>query len=451
MSPDREIPERSEAKPPRGSRGIRTLLGRLARSAAVGTWETLLAVLLVALFAVVFSIVLSRLFPEGSGLADLYGNLIQERRRGSAGNMVSDAATKDAQPPSGPAAVLTRVSRSVKDRPADAVAWKDSLEGIPIEDRHGIQTLARSAATVTIDQAHEMKIGENSLVVFREDDPATASARGASVVLLGGRLEATVAPGRTATPVRIVTGSGVAALRSTGSSSARLAVTANPDNTSTLSVLSGTAELSVGGRSLVLKPDESVTVSRSRIEGAPTRVADPPAAQAPRDGEIETFASSVPQIEFAWEPSPGAERYRLVVSRDAGFTDIVHSGEVSGTRFVHGNLATGSYFWRVSALGGRAESRPSPTRTLRVVQDKAPPSLRVELPREVTGTDRLVVRGVTEPGADLLVASRPIPLSVDGAFETVVSLKPGLNLIVVESIDAAGNSASRSQYVQAKF
>jgi len=60
------------------------------------------------------------------------------------------------------------------------------------------------------------------------------------------------------------------------------------------------------------------------------------------------------------------------------------------------------------------------------------------------------VKGTTEPGASLLVAGKTVETDGKGRFESIVPLKRGINMVVVESSDAAGNTAYRSLRVDGK-
>ncbi len=60
-------------------------------------------------------------------------------------------------------------------------------------------------------------------------------------------------------------------------------------------------------------------------------------------------------------------------------------------------------------------------------------------------------RPVSHPGSELYIENESIPLDPSGAFEYVLKLERGLNMVVVEAVDAAGNSTYRSQYVRARY
>jgi hypothetical protein len=139
------------------------------------------------------------------------------------------------------------------------------------------------------------------------------------------------------------------------------------------------------------------------------------------------------------------------IARDPRFETIVHAADVTDASFVHGNLGEGGYYWRVTSLKDRAQGVPGPAGRFRVVHDESPPPLTVGFPREPVRSDRLVLRGATEPGARVFVVNRPTDVTRTGEFERVVRLERGVNVVVVEAVDAAGNTAYQSQLVHAKY
>jgi hypothetical protein len=58
---------------------------------------------------------------------------------------------------------------------------------------------------------------------------------------------------------------------------------------------------------------------------------------------------------------------------------------------------------------------------------------------------------VTAPGASLLVAGKAVVPGEKGEFDCSVPLERGINRIVVESSDTAGNTAYRSLRVVGKY
>ena len=84
-----------------------------------------------------------------------------------------------------------------------------------------------------------------------------------------------------------------------------------------------------------------------------------------------------------------------------------------------------------------------------VTRDTTPPALRIIYPGDGLETmdDWVTVVGVTEPGASLTVAGRPVALLEGGNFSYRVFLQRGQNTFEVEAVDALGNVAALSLHM----
>lgn len=54
------------------------------------------------------------------------------------------------------------------------------------------------------------------------------------------------------------------------------------------------------------------------------------------------------ELHLRWEGTPDVNRYRLQISRDAQFTDLIFDRAIEGREYVVKGLPLGSYYWRVA-------------------------------------------------------------------------------------------------------
>ena len=151
-----------------------------------------------------------------------------------------------------------------------------------------------------------------------------------------------------------------------------------------------------------------------------------------------------PRVNFAWSRTRGALKYRFEIARDADFQRILVDEILDGNSFTHGNLRSGRYYWRVSAVAGWVQGPATPARRFDIVRDARPPKL------ELQGIERqpdegYLVRGRTSRDAKVFVLGEPVAVNADGSFEYRFNPQPGTQSVVVESIDAIGNAAYSSQ------
>ncbi len=411
-----------------------------------GSAETLLVLTCVVGFFLVLLGTLTISFPQGTGLRNLYGDLVLPSDNSR--SLLLGGGTEDG----GVVARLRSVTRNVRDRPVDALAWSTAKSGASLGDRHAVQTLDRSTAVVTILDRGELQLGENSLVVIRRSARRKDyRSHRTALVLLGGSIRGTVGTAASGDlPLDIVTAGAQTAIVPGDDASTEFDIVANADESSTLRVFSGSAEVKLGDETAVIEPNQALTIAPDQPLGRPTEIMDAPHLTAPRDGVTRYFGSVTASVDFSWSPQGAADAYRLTIARDRELAEIVHEADLKAAEFRHENLPDGEYFWRVTSVSGGVAGRESPARALRLVRDAEPPTLDVALPANVA-EDRLTIRGTTEPGARVLIGDDVVPTDDGGVFEYALDLRRGPNVVVIEAVDEAGNVAYRSEYVHAKF
>jgi hypothetical protein len=410
------------------------------------------ALVLVCFLAILFLLGLS--FPLGTGLGDLLSgddrSFLERKRSGEFGFTLSGEREG---PPT--IAHLSRTYNTVKDRPVHAISWSSSRQGMELQDGHAVQTFHGSGATISFDKGSDLKLGPDALVVLKRfARDRFGNARRASLVVLDGELRARIGQaGRGPMDLEIVTPSGTTTVRSASAPNGRadLRVAANPDGSSTFTVFEGVGEVSARGRTVTVRPDHSVTVPRAGLPSGPVRLPSAPVVTAPPEDAAYHYRSVPPKIRFAWNAEDESDSYRLMIARDPEFLDLVYDKRMPDSELNHGNLKKGQYYWRVSGMAGWSESAPGPPRRLGVVLDSEPPDLHVSFPEETVFGNRFSLRGSVEPGSEVFIGNEPVPTNATGEFEYDLALRRGLSVVVVEAVDTAGNTAYRSQLVNAKY
>ncbi len=87
-----------------------------------------------------------------------------------------------------------------------------------------------------------------------------------------------------------------------------------------------------------------------------------------------------------------------------------------------------------------------------ITVDLTPPQLvlggLLSMPVTLSSESNIEVVGTTEPDATITVNGMPVKVSDDGQFFTTISLKPGINHIVVQAVDEAGNKTVMKRTVK---
>lgn len=431
------------------------MTGRLVRFFLARGAEVLLAIGLVLAFFLVFMALLSFAIPRGTSLGDLMrsGQPAPEAggRTGEGGDIEQDEVGDGRQA----VAILSSIRRDVKDKPADAIAWTPSSPGMTLGDYHAVQTSDRSRATIAFSEGSEMALEENTLIIVKSAGRlASGGRRRASLIVVDGELRGAIAVSRDAPGgVEIETATKSASLRSEAAPGrpAEFAVRVNEDASSTITVFQGAAEVSSERGSVVMAPNHAITIDKTGVLGPSREIPPPPPLLEPEQGLRRTFRTSRSSMHLAWQGQGPADAYRLTVARDSAFRDIVTSEVLATPESTVGNLKEGVYYWRVSTHRGDLEGPRSAARQFRMVRNLKEPHLTVNFPDRVVNRAQVVLAGSADPGTRVIINNEEITVSSSGRFSHALTLQRGVNVVVVEAIDAAGNVAYRSQPIDARY
>lgn len=417
----------------RGMSGIRKGMGSLIARGI----EAIATVLLVLVFFSLFLALLNVLFPTGAGLKELMR--AQEGRQAGKGKI---------------AAMLSNIQNTVKSKRADAIAWENAQPDAALFDQDAVQTLQRSSARLNFDENSYLAMEANSLVIIKSLEQDLSSHEKRSFLLMvEGELRGKIAgTGGGPLHMEIATPAGLALIQTRGlpGDKAEFKISINPDKSSTLTVYQGSAELTAQGKEVRVEANESVMVKQDEAPSAPRPLPLPVEPLSPKDSQSFLYRELSPRITFTWKTLPEATGYHFVLARDHLFQDILVDEHMPQNQFTHGNLKRGSYYWRVSALKNGTEGDFSAARSLHLAQKGTPPALSVTFPSATIERKNCVLTGKAEPGARVFVMGKQVRTNEAGEFSHTVELEHGMNIIVVEAVDAAGNVAYQSKNVNRK-
>jgi len=405
-----------------------------------------IGILLAALFVfLLFLVLLIRVvFPQGSRLSEIISSrdsvLVEASKTGDV-----ELAGTNASKFGDFIARLGDIRREVKIRPADSIAWSNASKGTSVHNRDAVQTFAYSRARVDFRVDNELRIGQNSLVVFRSGaaDPFL-ERRDPALVVLEGELTGVVNPDYGAFAMQFPAGLIELTAEDESARAVNFRVSVNPDQSSTIAVYSGQADVTVAGERYFVSPNNGLTIAENGktvgVQGLPSL----PPIHAPSNNSVAKYLGVPPRVRFRWGKVSNAQGYRLEIAKDADFNKLLVDEYLDVTSFTHGNLAPGEFFWRVSARAGWILGPPSMSRRISIVRDSEPPLLELQ-PIQHLIAGSYVLRGRTAAGAKVYVFGEAVKTSSGGNFEYVFTPEPGTQSIVVESIDAVGNVAYSSQ------
>lgn len=429
-------PERHD--PPASPAGSR-LRGALSIAA-----EGLIALAATLLCFGLFLWVLDAAFPDSVGLRR---ELRSTARRDGPQRWGLETVPGERRPT---AAVLKVVSNVVRHRQPDQIAWTAARQGGTVRDGDAIQTTRDGQAMLRFADGSNLHLGRNSLLVVRGREGGSGPSYQVPQGELWGTLPAAaVNDGEVSvnTPSAVVTVSPAAG----GAGKTDFKVSVGPDQSSIVAIYRGSASVTTGNQTQRVSANHFIAVDSSGAQSRPERLPDAPRMLGPEAGARFTYRDAPPQLVFRWTPVADAEEYRLVVARDATFESLVLDRRLREPQLEFGRLEAGRYLWRVTTLREGAESQAPRAAALEIVRDGAAPRLTVAFPEEEVRGDEFTVTGLSEAGSRVFVAGQPATVGPDGSFTCRIRLKRGLNLVVVETLDAAGNAAYSSGILEARY
>ena len=338
-----------------------------------------------------------------------------------------------------------RVEGDVRVKRSGSFAWEPADRNMALRVGDQVKTSSSASAQLIYFDGTITTVQPGSLLEIRElsEDPAT-QVRKVSEKLNWGELMAS-------TQRRNVEGSfhevatDRAAARSEEAGEFRVRYD-KEDETASFDVFQGRVEVATDvGRESVgtgerMRMRQGSVLGRELLPGVPRLI-------APTDQRV--FVVGQPSREsttLSWEKVPGAARYHLLISGRLLFSDPLYDDLRTETAVVIEEMQPGTYFWKVASVAPSGAEGPfSEVRTFRVSSqhvrdagDRTPP--RIEMAEPVQTGPMLILNGRTEPGALLWVNGEKVDVYDDGSFYSVLKLpKEGINEVVVEAQDAAGN------------
>jgi hypothetical protein len=431
----------------------------LIKSFVARSTELVVAVSLVLLFFLVLLSLFNLFFPMGTGLVASVGGGDREGGIfGNASRLFSMAKGKMdynlAQPDSW-AARLEKIERNVRSKRSDSIVWWKAKQGMDLFDRDAVQTMNNSSAIIRFDEDNYIKMADNSLVVIKkyEEDLLFREKR-SFMVVVDGELEGTIdSSGEKSVRLEIATPAALTTIRSGQGEfeTANFKISVEDDKSSVVTVYSGSAQVESQGEKVLVQENQAARIELNSAPSKPVELPSAPKLFFPENEGEYQYQSLPPKVHFNWKNEQKATGYHLVIARDPELADIlIDEKNLVENHFVHGNLKKGDYYWRVSALASGGEGRFSEIRKLSLIQDRIAPHLEVEMPPDTISSGSFRMAGNVEPEATLLVNNNRVTTLPSGEFSYDLELENGMNMIVVEAMDPAGNVSFRSKFVNCK-
>ncbi len=422
------------------------------RSKFVWLTESAMVALCVLVFFGFLTVLIRAFFPVGTSMiVDQDSSVLSDPSRNGDVELGIDAAGGEVEQLF--AGEILNIQRRVQHRGANTLAWNDANIGDKVVRDDAVQTFSRSTAVIEVNNDSRLSMGENSLIVFDqgEADPFLADSNSV-LVMIDGELSGTLS-GAANSSFRFAVNlpnSDVTLQPKVAGEDVKFVITVNDDKSTTVNIHEGVAKvISADGTLKTIGKHQSLTVDASGTEFRVNELPRAPEPTGPSNNSAYTYRNVPQEVEFTWNAAGNADRYRIVISRDPDFSELVVDDEVMGTTFTHGALGSGTYYWSVRSLTGWSQSEQSVVRRLQVAQDLVPPILELDPPPDTIQAGAWRLLGRTDADATVFVDEIRVE-HTGGRIDHPIELRPGANVIVVKAIDDVGNLSYAPLLVNAK-
>jgi predicted secreted protein len=280
-------------------------------------------------------------------------------------------------------AKVMQLVNDLKYKRAAAVAWETGREGMALFNQDSVQTLDSSSAWIQFDRNSTVRLGERTLITIKhvEEDLLTDGRR-TFLLLLQGSLRSRIAKNAgDGSHIRLQTPGAVVYMHSSESPT-ETRVVVDKDQSATIAVYQGTAQISVQGSRIEVNADQAVRIPANGPPSAPLSLPHPVVVSRPEDGRQFIDKGRHVRTDFSWQSPDAATRYHFMIARDGNFSQIVAEEYLAGLHLTLNSLEPGIYYWRVSAANGDIEGPYSRTRHFYIISELPPPVLDSQQPPE---------------------------------------------------------------------
>jgi hypothetical protein len=343
---------------------------------------------------------------------------------------------------------LYKIEGDVKVKRAGQFAWEPANRGMVVRVGDQVKTSSSSTVQLLYFDGTVTTVQKGSLLEIRQlsEDPTT-KVRKVSEKLSWGEILASTQKKNVEGSFHEIATEKVAA-RSEEDGELRVRYD-QEEGTAAFDVFQGRLVVTGSESSENLAAGERVRAGADGTLSSKELLPGVPRLIAPTDQRVFVYDDPAKETtSLTWEKVPGTVKYHLQIADRLLFSNPLYDDFRTDAAVVIDAIPAGTYFWKVSSVSqAGAEGPYSEVRSFRVTSqrirdagDQTPPKLEIQEPVQ-TGP-MLIINGKTEPGALLWIDGEKVDVYDDGSFYAVVRLrKEGVNEVVFEAQDAAGNKA----------
>ena len=329
---------------------------------------------------------------------------------------------------------FTAIDGSVQVKRAGTLLWFEATTAVVLHSNDLVRTGSGATAEIVFAGGDQITLRPDGLTTIEEStqNPVSRQYRVAFAIQSG---EADFQTGPGGVPGSTTISTPTVRTTTERDTIGNIQVTEGGDTGIRIFQGAGQAQTSTGQR-IALAPNEGLRVTADGIAGPKTTLPVVPILTAPpNETEVSYPDPSRAITLLMWNGVAEAETYHVKVDFSQTFArPLIDRQGYEGTQMELRGLETGTYYWKVAAVGGEgSEGSFASVSSFSLLKAPAiaakPPPFAVDT-LELRG-NILHVRGQTAPGASLTLNGVRIEVQPDGSFNEFVMFEAGATATVL--------------------
>jgi hypothetical protein len=345
-------------------------------------------------------------------------------------------------------AEFIQLDGSVKVKKKDANQWITADYNTPLEKGDVVQTGPEGMAKIVFADQTNYTVKQDSLIVIEENSTNTDQQTSVAVNVTTGTVDLTTGTYSQGSKSQVMVAGATASLSPESAAEVRNDPRADQHD---ILVKKGSGEITRNGETVSLSDYERVSFKADSPTMAKTKEVGPPVLIDPANMlPVFSTANQIP-VKFTWSPVDGVNSYRIRISKNPYFTQLVMDKKVTTPEMQLAGLTEGAYYWEVQSVDAKGkESVESERNRFTIIPKNSDDAgLRLELDPFVQHGRIIEVRGKTDPSARVMVNGGEVPvIGADGHFQYLTPPLPnGENVITITAQNAKGGVATQTKRV----
>jgi Glucodextranase, domain B/FecR protein len=338
---------------------------------------------------------------------------------------------------------FTNLDGVVRVKKGNANTWAKADYNLPLEKGDVIQTSGEGMAKVVFADGSSYTIKPDSLIVVEDNSTNSAQQTQVAVQVTTGMVDLATSTYSTGSKSQVIVAGATATIAPESSAQ----VKNDPKNDQhEILVKKGSGEIARNGEVVRIGSYEKVSfksdapqMTKEQTVGAPTLIS--PANLLPVQAH---------ELEFSWTPMDRVKSYRIQISRNPYFSQVLLDKTVNSPVTLVSGLSEGTYYWSVRSVDGQGRTSVESERNkFTVVPKGSDAGLALQLDPFVSHGHVIEVRGKTDPSARVMVNGEEVPvIGGDGSFHYYTPPLPaGENMITITAQNNRGGMNTQTKKI----